>query len=54
MNTPHRYTVRSVVNDLIDALMSEGVSRKDIRELLEDTTDADREYFDIEWLFSED
>lgn len=46
-----RYTIRRIVNDLIDRLIDEGVSRRDIRELLEDTFDSDREYLDIEWLF---
>lgn len=48
---PDRYTIRRIVNDLIDRLIDEGVSRSDIRELLEDTFDSDREYLDIEWLF---
>ena len=51
---PNRYTIRSVVNDLIDRLIDECVSREDIREILEETTDADREYLDIEWLFKDE
>lgn len=45
-----RYTVRTVVNDLIDRLIDECVSKKEIAEML-DLTDGEKEYMDINWLY---
>jgi hypothetical protein len=50
---PDRYTIRSVVNDLIDRLIDECVRRDEIREMLEDLSDSDRAYLDIEWLWED-
>lgn len=54
MMNPDRYTVRRIVNDLIDLLIEEGVSKKSIIEKIDEDdfySDADREYFDIGWLY---
>ena len=54
MAAPDRYTTRRIVNDLIDMLIEEGVSKQDIVEKLDEDdfySDADREYFDINWLY---
>lgn len=45
-----RYTVRCVVNDLIDLLIEEGVKKEDILEVFQDVSDADKEYMDMTWL----
>lgn len=47
--TMDRYTVRRVVNDLIDRMIDEGISREEIVELL-DLDDSEKEYFDVKWL----
>lgn len=52
-----RYTTRRVVNDLIDMLLNEGVSKQDIIDKIDEDdfiSDSDREYFDINWLYKED
>ena len=53
MMAPDRYTIRRVVNDLVDKLIDEGVEKKDILEML-DLYDSDLEYFDLEWLNKDD
>lgn len=53
MMAPDRYTIRRVVNDLVDMLINEGVDKKDIVEQL-DLYESDMEYFDIEWLNKDD
>ena len=57
MAVTDRYTTRRIVNDLIDMLLNEGVSKQDsIDKIDEDDfySDSDREYFDINWLYKED
>lgn len=52
-----RYTTRRVVNDLIDMLLDECVSKQDIIDKIDEDdflSDSDREYFDINWLYKED
>lgn len=51
-----RYTVRRVVNNLIDALIDQGVDKIDILNIVEhwDLTNSDMEYFDIKWLEKDD
>ena len=49
-----RYTARRVVNDLIDALINEGVSRQDVRDIIDDVTDSEKEYLDINWLYKDE
>lgn len=51
---PDRYLVRRVVNDLIDMLINEGVSKEDIIDQLGEILDSDKEYFDINWLYTND
>lgn len=49
-----RYTVRRIVNDLIDMLIDEGISKQNIIEKLDEDdfySDSDKEYFDINWLY---
>ena len=56
-NTMDRYTVRRLVNDLIDRLICEGVSKQEIIEMIDEDdfySDSDKEYFDINWLYSND
>lgn len=51
-----RYTVRRIVNDLIDMLIYEGVSKEKITNMLDEDdfySDSDKEYFDINWLYKE-
>lgn len=52
-----RYTARRIVNDLIDMLIIEGVSKQQIISMLDEDdyySDADKEYFDITWLYKQD
>lgn len=49
MYAPDRSITRTVVNKLVDMLLTEGVSKKDILEEL-DLSDSEVEYFDIKWL----
>lgn len=52
---PDRYTVRRIINDLIDRLIDEGVSKQDIIEMIDEDdyySNSDKEYFDINWLYS--
>lgn len=51
---PDRYTTRRIVNDLIDMLLSEGVSKQAVIDMIDEDDfydDADKEYFDINWLY---
>lgn len=55
MANPDRYTIRRVVNDLIDMLIDEGVDAEDITARIDDPdelSDSDIDYFDISWLYS--
>ena len=57
MAVTDRYTTRRIVNDLIDMLLNEGVSKQDIIDKIDEDdffSDSDREYFDINWLYKED
>ena len=54
MDKPDRHTICTVVNDLIDALLDEGVGTETIRNLLGYTSESDRDYLDIDWLFEMD
>lgn len=52
-----RYTTRRIVNDLIDMLLNEGVSKQDIIDKIDEDdfySDSDKEYFDINWLYKND
>lgn len=52
-----RYTVRRIVNDLIDMLIEEGVSKQSIIDMIDEDdfySDSDKEYFDISWLYQKD
>ena len=54
---PDRYTVRRIINDMIDRLIYEGVSKQDIIEMIDEDdyySDSDKEYFDINWLYKND
>lgn len=51
-----RYTTRRIINDLIDMLLDEGVSKQDIIEKIDEDdfySDSDKEYFDINWLYKQ-
>ena len=51
----NRYIARGVVNDLIDRLIDEGVSKKEIVEILDEfLTEEGKEYFDVKWLENDD
>ena len=52
-----RYTARRIVNDLIDMLIDNGVSKQEIIDVIdadEFYSESDKEYFDINWLYKED
>ena len=50
-----RYIARTVVNDLIDRLIDECVSKKEIVEILDESlTEEGKEYFDVKWLEKDD
>lgn len=54
MMAPDRYLVRRVVNDLVDALIDEGLSKADVLEIIGEMHESDMDYFDIGWLTKED
>lgn len=51
-----RYTARRLVNDLIDMLIDNGVSKKEITDMIDEDdfySESDKEYFDVNWLYKE-
>lgn len=56
-NLVDRYTARRIVNDLIDMLLDNGISKQEIIDVIEADdfySDSDKEYFDINWLYKND
>ena len=46
-----RYTIRRIVNDLIDELINEGVKKETIIEIISDVDTATKDFIDINWLY---
>lgn len=49
MYAPDRSTTRTVVNKLVDMLITEGVNKEDILDEL-DLSDSEIEYYDLNWM----